>query len=106
MKTSEVLQRVWVHLGDGKTSMVSHQRFICHALDFLYYKIGVIGDRDRTRVKKIINGHLDGAFSLEHWLDIHHDIEIKNSRAYRRKIMVTRHAWLAHLFEHYQSKGD
>jgi len=106
MKTSEVLQRVWVHLGDGKQPMVAHRRFICIALEYLYYTVGVIGDRDRTRVKKLIHGHLDGACSLEHWLDIHHGIEVKNSRAYRRKIMVTRHAWLAHLIEHYRSKGD
>lgn len=106
MKTSQVLQRVWVHLGDGRQDMAAHRRFICHAIQYLYYVVAVIGDGDRTRTLKLIRSHLDGAASLEHWLAVHHDIEISYKRPYIRKIMTTRKAWLEHLIQHYQSKGD
>lgn len=105
MKTSKVLQRVLLHLGD-KGFLPVHQKFICSALDFLYYPIGVIGDRDRTRVKKLIRGHLDGEVSLNVWLLNKHGIKPAYTHQYTRKIMATRKAWLAHLIEHYQSKGD
>lgn len=105
MKTSEVLAKVFMHLGTGE-NMMSHRRHICNAIDYLYFHAKVIGDIDRTRVKNLIRGHLGLYATLEWWLYKNHGIPIRNTMAYRKKIMVTRHAWLAHLIEHYQSKGD
>lgn len=106
MKTSEVLRRVRRHLGNGTGFLYIHQRYVCFALAYLYYDAKVIGDRDRTRVKKLIRGHLNGAETLEEWLYANHRIQYVNSPEYTRKIMTTRKAWLEHLIQHYQRKGD
>ena len=104
MKTSEALAHVRDHLRDGGY-MVAHERWGCYAAEFLY-KRGDIGDRDRTRVKRVLRKHLDVRPSLESWLEYKHGIAITNTYAYTSKIMTTRKAWLTHLIEHYESKGD
>lgn len=104
MKTSEVLRHVRDHLQDGGY-MLSHEHYGCFAADFLY-RVGRIGDRDRTKVKKVLRTHLDGCPSLEAWLYKNHNKNINNTPAYLRKIMATRKAWLTHLIEHYSHKGD
>ena len=104
MKTSEVLRRVLLHLKDDGYGM-AHHRYSCYAVNELYQR-GVIGDRDRPRVKKKLLAHLNGAETLEEWLYAHHGIQYDDSSAYRRKIMATRKAWLAHLIEFYQRKAD
>lgn len=106
MKTSEVLRRVRIHLSDGTDNPLSHRIYICYALNYLYFHAGAIGDRDRQRVTKIIEAALHPACTLEHWLLINHDIPLKRTKPYRRKIMATRKAWLDHLIEHYEAKGD
>ena len=106
MKTSEVLRRVRTHLYYGRDYAVVHKHFICEALNYLYFVAGVIGDRDRTRVKKIITSMLLPALTLDHWLSLNHGIQYKRTKAYRQKIMATRKAWLGHLIEHYEAKGD
>lgn len=104
MKTSEVFRRVLTHLGD-ENYVRTHQRYICFALHQLYL-LGLIGDLDRTRCKRYIRIHLGDAHTLEHWLMDNHGIRPTHTRAYIRKIMVTRKAWLTHLIEHYSNKGD
>jgi hypothetical protein len=104
MKTSEVLRRVLTHLGDENYTR-THQRYICFALHQLY-ALGMIGDLDRTRCKRLIRVHLGDAHTLEHWLLEHHGVRPQCTRAYIRKIMVTRKAWVTHLIEHYETKGD
>lgn len=105
MKTSEVLRIVRTHLGEGSYGMPSHKRYICYALNALYGR-GMIGDIDRTRVKRFIRVHLDGCSTLEHWLQAKHNIPYEYKTRYTRKIMATRKAWLTHLIEHYEAKGD
>jgi hypothetical protein len=105
MKTSEVLRRVREHLGD-EGWMWAHERYTCYALDFLYFKARVIGDKDRTRVKRLVRQHLGDAPSLEIWLVDNHGVKFTNTHAYIKKIMATRKAWLTHLIEHYSHKGD
>lgn len=105
MKTSTVLRKVRAHLRDGGY-MEKHERYVCYAVEWFYYVDKSIGDRDRTRVKKLIRGHLEGSQSLEVWLDNVHGIGITNTPSYQRKIMATRKAWLTHLIEHYAAKGD
>ena len=106
MKTSEVLRRVRRQLSNGTGILYSHQRYVCFALEYLYYDAKVIGDRDRTRVKKLLQNHLEGCVSLEDWLQRNKWIEMTNTPYYKRKIMATRKAWLTHLIEHYEAKGD
>lgn len=105
MKTSEVFRRVRGYLRD-EGHMLSRERYICYAIDALYFVEQEIGDRDRTRCKRIVMGLLAPANSLEHWLEDNHRKGITNTPAYKRKIMATRKAWLTHLIEHYEAKGD
>jgi len=106
MKTSEVFRRIRLHLCDEWTpDTQSHRRYICYAAHYLYL-ISAIGDRDRTRIKRLIRGHLDGCATLEHWLHQNHNISCARSVRYNKKIMATRKAWLTHLIEHYSHKGD
>lgn len=105
MKTSEVFRRVRLHLGAGKKDAANHKRYICHALRELYLR-GMIGDRDRTKGQRLIRAHLEDKGSLEHWLWDKHDIQPRYTNVYIRKIMATRKAWLTHLIEHYEAKGD
>jgi len=104
MKTSEVFKRVKIHLCDGHYTH-AHKRYICSALHYLYL-MGAIGDRDRTRCKRLICTHLGDTHSLEHWLMQNHGIRFRHSLEYTKKIMATRKAWLDHLITHYETKGD
>lgn len=105
MKTSEVLRRVRLHLGDGGV-MPAHKRYVCFALRWLYSRGKVIRDSDRARVQKLIYRHLGDCNTLEQWLKEKHGIDYDWSSAYRKKIMATRKAWLTHLIEHYEAKGE
>ena len=105
MKTSEALRRVRDHLRDGGY-MVAHERWGCYAAEHLYLR-GQIGDRDRTKVKRVLRKHLDGYSSLEAWLEYNHGIPVAHcTPAKLKKIMATRKAWLTHLIEHYEAKGE
>ena len=106
MKTSEALRRVRGHLGDGVfLGMPSHKRFICYAANEAYLR-GYIGDVDRTKVKKIVCVLLENMQTLEWWLYVRHGIDCVRTPRYNKKIMATRKAWLTHLIEHYEAKGD
>ena len=106
MKTSEVFRRVKLHLTDKWTELTpTDRRYICMALTKLYLN-GMIGDRDRTRCRRLIRAHLDNAFSLEHWLWLNHKIHVSYTPADINKSIVTRKAWLDHLITHYETKGD
>jgi len=105
MKTSEVFRKVKALLRD-EGYMQKHERYICYALEALYYHKKTIGDRDRTRCKKIVMKLLHPAHSLEHWLDMNHRKEITNTPRYQKRIMATRKAWLDHLITHYEAQGD
>ena len=106
MKTSEILRRVRTHLGDDEIGMTMSRRYCCFAVDYLYYNTRVIRDKDRTRIKKLLLTHLEGKRTLEQWLHDNHDIQYKGTPRYIRKIMATRKAWLTHLIEHYEAKGE
>ena len=104
LKTSEVFRRVRMHLRDGG-AMQAHQRYICFAINALYF-MGMVGDVDRTRAKCVIRAQLQGKKSLEQWLFDNHNITGMGYAWYDKKIMATRKAWLTHLIEHYEAKGD
>lgn len=105
MRTSEVFEQVRDHLRD-EGYMYTHERYICYAIDYLYYKAKTIGDRDRTRCKKIMRDLLGDSKSLEAWLYDNHKIRNTLTPRYVKKVMRTRKAWLDHLIEFYLTKGD
>ena len=106
MKTSEVFKRVRAHLREYSPKTPFHTRYICYALDYLYYQAKVIGDRDRLRCKRIVWALLGDTNTLEDWLHKRHNIKPTYTKRYRKKLHATRHAWMTHLIQHYQSKGD
>lgn len=106
MKTSEVFRKVKLHLTDKWTrDTPADRRYICMAVSKLYFN-GMIGDRDRTRCRRLIMAHLGGKYSLEHWLWVNHNIGVLHTREHINKSIVTRKAWLDHLINHYEAKGD
>lgn len=106
MKTSEVFTRVRAHLREYAPENSVHTRYLCYAIEYLYYDVKVIGDRDRTRCLRIVGALLGDAHTLEDWLHRQHNIKPTYTKRYRKKLHVTRCAWLTHLIQHYQSKGD
>lgn len=105
MKTSEVFRQVREHLRD-EGYMYTHERYICYAIGYLYFRAKTIGDRDRTRCQKIVRDLLGDSKSLEAWLWTEHGIVNRMTPAYNKKIMATRKAWLTHLISFYEKKGD
>jgi hypothetical protein len=106
MKTSEVLRRVRLHLSDGEKHVPMHRKYICYALNYLYFDVAAIPDAARWHAKKLIGLQLAPYQTLEEWLNEVHGIPLKKLAASRSKIMATRKAWLTHLIEHYEAKGD
>lgn len=106
MKTSEVFSRVRNHLRPYQLANPIHTRYLCYAIEYLYYESRVIGDRDRTRVKKIVNDLLAPQHTLEDWLNKTHGVKLTYTKNFRQRMHITRMAWLAHLIQHYEAKGD
>lgn len=103
MKTSEVFKRVKVHMEmDG---CMAHFHYICYALNELYFR-GYIPDVKRTKCKRIVLNLIKPCASLSEWLLANHRIPMEHTNEYHRKIKATRLAWLDHLIEHYEAKGD
>ena len=103
MKTSEVFKRVKVHMEmDG---CMAHFHYICYALNELYFR-GYIPDVQRTKCKRIVLNLIAPANTLNDWLERNHGIPMEHTSAYHKKIKATRLAWLDHLIEHYEAKGD
>lgn len=98
MKTSEALRltkaKVW--RGNSWGSLENKSRFICFAARRC-------GPSVTQAVIPIIGRLLGDSFSLEVWLQRHHQID---ARFDCKKAQATRLAWLDHLIAHYKSIGD
>ena len=97
MRTSQVFIRAKKFLSTG-TGSRGKTEYICYAIDETRCSVG-----DKEKAKDIIMELLDGCLTLGSWLD--HKKEIENDRR-GEKVQETRHAWLDHLIEHYESIGD
>ena len=97
MKTSQVFIRAKNFLSTGP-GQYSKTVYICYAIDRTR-----CSDIDKEKAKDIIMELLDGCQTFGMWLE--HAKGIANDR-HGVKIQVTRHAWLDHLIEHYESIGD
>lgn len=97
MKTSQVFTRAKKLLSTGPADY-GKTEYICYAIDRTRSY-----ERDKQKAKDIIMELLDGWQTFGSWLEREKGIE--NSRT-GAKIQETRHAWLDHLIEHYESIGE
>ena len=97
MKTSQVFIRAKKLLSTGPADY-GKTEYICYAIDRTRCpKV------DREKAKNIIADLLCGYVTFGIWLEQEKGIE--NDRT-GTKVQETRHAWLDHLIEHYESIGD
>lgn len=101
MKTSEVFKRAKAKLQVAKKSE-GKERFICYALNRTE-----ASNHDIQMAKNIVRDLLCGCVTLESWLSAKHGVKQNcYTLAGTKKMQATRHAWLDHLIEHYEAKGD
>ena len=99
MKTSEIFKQAKKILWKGgHNQRAGKDKFICCAID----KLDIPQD-ERTRAERLIHSYLGGYSTFEIWLAREHGLD---SYHMPEKVQQTRHAWLAHLIEHYESIGD
>lgn len=97
MKTSQVFTRAKNLLSTGPADR-NKTEYICYAIDRTRYpKV------NREKAKNIIMGLLDNNYTFGGWLE--HVKGIEND-GFGAKVQETRHAWLDHLIEHYESIGE
>lgn len=100
MKTSEVFKRAKKYLAktELKTFSNTQANHICYAI-----QLTTCTEDDKTRTRRIIHSYLDGLPTFSAWLNMVHGIDYAEDMD---KLQRTRHAWLNHLIEHYESIGD
>ena len=95
MKTSKAFRLTLPYLWDGVSSRSKLDKYVCHAA--VRANVGAV-------VKPIIRHLLCPSGTLDEWLE--------NRRIHTGehdglpKLQATRKAWILHLIEHYESKGD
>lgn len=97
MKTSQVFTRAKKLLSTGSVDYGKTQ-YICYAIDGTR-----CSNTDKKKAQDIIMRLLDGHFTFGSWLE--HAKGIANDKL-GAKVQETRHAWIDHLIEHYESIGD
>ena len=99
MKTSEALKATKAHLWDGKS--VNEPR---NKSEFVCLAALRAGREVPDLVVPIIQRLLGDRFTLGAWLMVlgYTQEQVLNVR----QMQLTRHAWLDHLINHYESQGD
>lgn len=97
MKTSQVFIRAKNLLSTGPNDK-GKTEYICYAIEKTR-----CSEVDKVRTTVIIMKLLDGCVTFGSWLE--NAKGIVNDRT-GKKLQTTRHAWLDHLIEHYESIGD
>lgn len=97
MKTSQVFIRAKKLLSTGLNGK-GKPEYICYAIEKT-----MCDDVDKARATEIIMEGLSGYVTFGSWLENEKGIENDRCGA---KVQETRHAWLDHLIEHYESIGD
>ena len=97
MKTSQVFIRAKKLLSTGPDDW-GKPEYICYAIEKTR-----CSEVDKVRTTEIIMEGLSGWVTLGSWLVNEKGIENDRRGA---KVQETRHAWLDHLIEHYESIGD
>ena len=105
MKTSKAFKIARNKLWDGYGTICpfGKERYICYALTASWkHRLPAVRE-DFLRAEKIIMDLLGGYVTLERWLAGVHGIYWCGQKP---KLQATRRAWLDHLIEHYEAKGD
>lgn len=97
MKTSQVFIRAKNLLSTGPDDW-GKPEYICYAIEKTR-----CSEVDKVRTTEIIMGGLSGYVTFGSWLE--NEKGIVNDRV-GVKVQETRHTWLDHLIEHYESIGD
>lgn len=97
MKTSQVFTRAKKLLSTGPDDH-GKTEYICYAIEKTRCSVG-----DKEKARDIIMDLLDDNYTFGGWLK--HNKGIENDRC-GAKVQQTRHAWLDHLIEHYESIGE
>jgi len=107
MKLSEVFREAKTDLWSGRGQQYQ-ARFICHAINRQFVR-HPLHDESIYEAKQVIAQLLEGHVTLDDWLMAKghakpHEIITKKGRD--EKLQATRHAWLDHLIQHYESIGN
>lgn len=112
MKTSEVFRAAKKHLWTGVGRRGIKAQFVCQALNRSWAR-GYVTFGDARLAEKIIDKLLGRHCALEDWLIAKGGVPFNylysprsEKRRNRQKLQATRHAWLDHLIQHYESIGD
>ena len=111
MKTSEIFKRAKQHLATDYNETRYYpckEKFICLAIDLVCLRNGRATEADRSRCAGIITSRLEGAYTLEGWLESTGCIKnyLLCDRITYDRIQEHRHAWLDLLIAEFKSKGD
>jgi hypothetical protein len=111
MKTSEVFKRAKQHLANDFTEVCnssSKEKFICIAITTAAAYSKRITDKDIERCTAIVESRIDGAYTMEGWLESKRCINSYSlcGRTIKDRIQEHRHAWLDLLIAEFKSKGD
>jgi len=100
-KLSAVFRAAKKKLWDGTGIRFYQSLYICYAINNTRFNVEI-----KREARDVILSLLCESATLEHWLRQHHNIDGRHNIRKIRKLQQTRHAWLDHLIEHYESIGD
>lgn len=100
MKTSKALRLVKRKLWDGREPLNGKFGHLCTAA------ADALPAQERDKVKRIFMQALHPCSTLESWLFNFHGICCWDLPDCHLRMQITRHAWIDHLIEHYESLGD
>jgi hypothetical protein len=111
MKTSEVFTRAKQHLAkdyDETCNIPRKEKFICIALITAAANCKRITEEDVKRCTGIVESRLEGAYTMEGWLNNQGCVPEYElcDRTTKDRIQAHRHAWVDMLIAEFKAKGD
>jgi hypothetical protein len=111
MKTSEVFTRAKQHLAKDLHEAYNHsgkEKFICIAIITAAAHCKRITKEDVERCTEVVESRLEGAYTLEGWLNDRGCVPGHElcDRATKDRIQAHRHAWLDLLIAEFETQGD
>jgi hypothetical protein len=111
MKTSEVFKRVKENLAKDLHEAYNHsgkEKFICIATTTAAAHSKRITNEDVERCTDIVESRLEGAYTMEGWLNDRGCVPEYElcDRTTKDRIQAHRHAWVDMLIAEFEAKGD
>jgi hypothetical protein len=114
MKTSEVFKQAKQHLAkDFEETRNDKEKFICIAITAAAAHCERITKEDVERCAEMVESRLEGAYTLEGWLNDRGCVpeyelcdRTTKDRTTKDRIQAHRHAWLDLLIAEFEAKGD